>query len=64
MISKFSQGKKTYSWVGLEGPFLKTDCPYKPTFSTKKIDKIFNCPYRQASEKIVLIDQLLADFSF
>ena len=26
-----------YSWVCLEAQFLKTDCPYKPTFSKKKL---------------------------
>ena len=26
-----------YSWIGLEGQFLTTDCPYKPTFSEKKL---------------------------
>ena len=24
-----------YSWIGQEGQFLKTDCPYKHTFSKK-----------------------------
>ena len=45
-----------YSWVGPEGQFLKTDCPYKPTFSEKiGLSQKF---------EIVLIDQLLADLSF